>query len=373
MFLSCYYKCSSEKEFDIALADLLRYASDMKNVVRLVFFGSPTDTEKFKKQRSSIALMLKREFQHSIPAYTYLAQPLLDGGTLGVEIQVAENCDDVVWEYPTYDVFSCVKLSIGNERMLFISGIFQSDLSLSVRQQSEMVMEKISCILLREGFTISDIVRQWNYIEHITGEEVSGRQRYQEFNDVRSRTYGDSFIDYGYPAATGIGTQLGGIQIELDAFSGSKMYSHRVDNPIQRAAYEYSSKVLVGSKGKTTPKFERARSVSFHSDGWIYISGTAAIRGEMTIETDAGKQAELTLDNIRILLSDATLKEYNIQGHAELKSLRVYVKRSNDIRLVKQYIESSYPSIKVIYVNADICRDNLLVEMEGYAIIRSYN
>lgn len=370
MFLSCYYKCSFQKNFSMALADLLHYAAGMRNIVRIVFFGSPTDNEEFKRQRCEIALMLRDEFQCSIPAYTYLAQPLLGSGSLGIEIQVAENCDNAIWEYSKYDIFSYVKLTIGDEFMLFLPGIFHSDLSLSVREQSEIIMGTIANILLQEGLSMSNIVRQWNYLENITGEELFSKQRYQEFNDVRSNIYGNSFICNGYPSATGIGTQFGGIQIEIDALSNSNDYSHRIDNPNQRAAYEYSSKVLVGDKGKTTPKFERARSVSLQSDGWIYISGTAAIRGEETIEANAGKQAELTLDNIRILLSNSTLKEYGIIGNVELKSLRVYIKHSIDISLVKQCIESSYPSLEVIYVNADICRENLLVEMEGYAMVR---
>lgn len=369
MFLSSYYRRSNEKNFDMAVADLLHYVSRMNNVVRLVFFGSPSDIDEFKSQRGYIAHMLESEFHKNVPAYTYLAQALLNGGTLGVEIQIAENCEGAVWEYVRYDVFSYVKITDRGVRMLFLSGLYHSDILSSVYEQSDAVMKAVLGILSNEGFSITDIVRQWNYIEDITGKESSGKQRYQEFNDVRSHYYGNSFIDNGYPAATGIGMQKGGVQIEVDALSDSASYSHRIDNPSQRAAYEYSSRVLVGNEGKTTPKFERARSVSFLTDGWIYISGTAAIRGELTVESDAVKQAELTLDNIRILLSDVTLFESGICGKVELKSLRVYVKRSVDMTLIKDCVESYYPSLEVIYVNADICRDNLLVEMEGYASI----
>ena len=147
------------------------------------------------------------------------------------------------------------------------------------------------------------------------------------------------------------------------------LYSRPIDNPKQRAAYDYSADVLVGTKTKTTPKFERARTVSLISGSWMYISGTAAIRGEETIDTNAREQALLALDNIRILLSDEVINDAGVPGRAELKSLRVYVKYATDFDSVKKAVEEYYPNLEAIYVNAGICRNNLLVEMEGYALI----
>lgn len=369
MFLSCYYRRSVEKDFDMAVADLLRYVGSLNNVVRLVFFGSPSDIYEFISQRSIISDMLECEFHNHVPAYTYLSQPLLYGGTLGVEIQVAEDCDGAVWEYPRYDLFRCVKITHCDSRMLFLPGIFHTDVFSSVHEQSDSVMKTILGILSHEGFSITDIVRQWNYIENITGKEVSGSQRYQEFNDVRSQYYGNFFIENGYPAATGIGTQYGGVQIEVDVLSDSALYSHRIDNPSQRAAYVYSKDVLVGNNNVTTPKFERARSVSFNRNGWIYISGTAAIRGEESLGDNAFLQTSITLDNIELLVSESNLISCGISGKAKLKTFRVYVKEQGYLEDIKKCIDSRYHDVNVVYVNADICRDNLLVEIEAYALI----
>lgn len=369
MFLSCYYRRSVEKDFDMAVADLLRYVSSVKNVVRLVFFGSSSDIYEFISQRSIISDMLECEFHNHVPAYTYLSQPLLHGGTLGVEIQVAEDCDGAVWEYPIYDLFRCVKITHGNSRMLFLPGIYHTDVFSSVHEQSDSVMKTILGILSNEGFSVIDIVRQWNYIENITEKEASGSQRYQEFNDVRSQYYGNFFIENGYPAATGIGTQYGGVQIEVDVLSRSALYSHRIDNPSQRAAYVYSKDVLVGNNNVTTPKFERARSVSFNRNGWIYISGTAAIRGEVSLGDNAFLQTSIALDNIELLISESNLSTYGVLGKVKLNTFRVYVKESGYLEDIKKCIDSRFPDVDVIYVNADICRDNLLVEIEAYALI----
>lgn len=369
MFISSHYKCSFEKNFQLAVSELLDLARQKDHLVRIVFFGTPSDNLEFKFQQCCIASLLGEFFSNRIPAYTYLAQPLLNGACLGMEMQILEGCSDAVWKYSQYGPFHYLQVAVGETRMLFLPGITSSNLLDPVRKQSENIMKIISAILKEENFIVSDIVRQWNYIENITGMESSVKQRYQEFNDVRSSFYGDSFLKNGYPSATGIGTGHGGVQIELDALSDSMLYSRPIDNPKQRAAYDYSADVLVGTKTKTTPKFERARTVSLISGSWMYISGTAAIRGEETIDTNAREQALLALDNIRILLSDEVINDAGVPGRAELKSLRVYVKYATDFDSVKKAVEECYPNLEAIYVNAGICRNNLLVEMEGYALI----
>jgi hypothetical protein len=49
--------------------------------------------------------------------------------------------------------------------------------------------------------------------------------------------------------------------------------------------------------------------------------------------------------------------------------LRVYVKRASDIAAVKAFMEEHYPAIDKYYLVADICRPELLVEIEGIAHI----
>jgi hypothetical protein len=51
----------------------------------------------------------------------------------------------------------------------------------------------------------------------------------------------------------------------------------------------------------------------------------------------------------------------------EYKLLRIYVKNPSQMEEVRTYMKANYPDIKKIYVCADICRDELLVEIEGIA------
>lgn len=76
-------------------------------------------------------------------------------------------------------------------------------------------------------------------------------------------------------AATGIGTQYGGILIDFNAVSG-EVDIVPLDNDWQRAAHVYSDEVLISHRADTekgTPKFERGKSVSDRRQEVIYISG----------------------------------------------------------------------------------------------------
>lgn len=87
----------------------------------------------------------------------------------------------------------------------------------------------------------------------------------------------------------------------------------------------------------------------------MYLSGTAAIRGEVSLaEADVVAQLRITLENIRHLIGDASMK-----------LLRVYLKNENDYNKVHDSLEGE--EICISYLLADVCRDELLIEIEGIA------
>ena len=149
-----------------------------------------------------------------------------------------------------------------------------------------------------------------------------------------------------------------------------------VDNPLQVAAHAYSQKVLAGQAGperKTTPKFERAKAVWKGNHGLVYISGTAAIRGEQSLEgVGVEEQTSATLENIEYLVSAENLRRAGIPvtRDAELINVRVYVKRREDLGKAREVVEARYPRLPAIYTLTDVCRPELLVEIEGMGILR---
>jgi len=254
----------------------------------------------------------------------------------------------------------------------FLVGMAQSNQDLSCKVNSEKVFSDLESLLQQAGMGMGNIVRQWNYLEDILGFDGE-EQRYQEFNNVRSKFYGDTFLEKGYPAATGIGMNRGGVIIEFVAVESIKVISKPVDNPGQISAHKYSEKVLVGDECvlKTTPKFERARYLENKDKKLILISGTASIVGEKTIGVDdPAMQTEVTIENIKRLYSDEVLKAISENKlEAKYGHARVYVKHRKDFAAIKRTFKKHYGNLPVVYIIADICRNDLLVEIEGKVIL----
>jgi enamine deaminase RidA (YjgF/YER057c/UK114 family) len=104
----------------------------------------------------------------------------------------------------------------------------------------------------------------------------------------------------------------------------------------------------------------------------IFVSGTAAIKGQQSISlTSIEEQTELTIQNIQSLLSVENLQKQGIKSNSSaiLYQLRVYVKIPTDIQKAKAVCLKYFPLLSIIYLVADICRPELLVEIEGQATL----
>lgn len=212
------------------------------------------------------------------------------------------------------------------------------------------------------------IVRMWNYIHRINEDNVENLEIYRDF--VRGRA--EAFEQYHIPkvelpAATVIGSLGGGIAFYFMASrSGARV---NIENPRQVAAYEYPRQY-----GPTSPSFARATYLVPAGGGEesarIYISGTASILGHETMhEGDTGKQCQVALENIQHLISAKNLSTYGIgAGYelADLRNVKVYVRHREDMETVREMCaEVLSPDAAIMYLNLDICRTDLLVELEG--------
>jgi enamine deaminase RidA (YjgF/YER057c/UK114 family) len=229
-------------------------------------------------------------------------------------------------------------------------------------------------ILKAEKMDFSNVVRQWNYIENIVG--FTGKsQNYQIFNDIRSEYYSKSKFDHGYPSATGIGMDAGGIIVDFIAVREKNNTTIiPIKSPVQSDAHQYSKDVIafnekVIKSAETTPKFERAKAMVFDNKCLLFISGTAAIKGQISAEKDsAAAQTKLTIENIFHLVTTENLYKhnfYNAKSKVKPAFFRVYVKNAPDFNSVRATCEKMIHNVPVIYVKADICRPELLVEIEG--------
>ena len=351
---------SEAATFQGALDELLAAMVDVEPViVRIVLFGAPNDNKEYVEQRTLFEQRCRAHFGERVPMLSYVAQAPLRC-TLAAEVTTIsrEDAGQIV-RHEDY-------LRLGDE--ILSAGIY-APLEKNVAQQAEQIFARVAEILSAEGVSISDIVRQWNYIERITHMADEG-QHYQLFNDARSHFYQACQWHNGYPAATGIGTQAGGVTVLFDAVKNSARHSKAVDNPLQISAHAYSQQVLINNTlaHKTTPKFERARYMC-GSDASVYISGTAAIRGEESCCEDAVGQTRLTMENIDYLISEENLVKSGVEEPQKMTyaSLRAYLKYREDLERVVEWMDRNYPTVDVLYLWADICREELLIEIEGVA------
>lgn len=348
-----------------------------KHIIRISFFGNATN-ENYEEKLISIQQTLSSIFDKNIPLFSFIAQPTLNSDEILAEVIHISNDDSC-------DVKLCRQIGsdtpymvVENEhsKILFIEGVRGTDFLEIITNQGTEIFEKIESIFRKEGFQINDIVRQWNYIGNITSS-TGDTQHYQAFNEARAQFYAKTdWQNQGYPAATGISLSIQGLLISLIAFSPktAEIRIIPIDNPLQVAAHHYSQSKLIAKKRldqHATPKFERAKIIIDKSCGLCFISGTAAIRGEESMHSmKAEIQTRQTIENMNFLISDINLQHYGITDFVTtFVALRVYYKENEDFDAIKSEVEKHWFDIPTVYTQADICRKELLVEIEGIATL----
>ncbi|MBQ6287515.1 MAG: hypothetical protein IJK73_07690 [Bacteroidales bacterium] len=333
--------------------DILRRISPSQRVVEIVFFVDAPSGMVFNESETCLQDCCRSYFGKALPMVTCIAQKPI-GATLSAEVLFLRGEEWIEYhgDYLLVRGKECTEL--------FTRGIHSPS--------PVKVFDRIREILESEEFQVSDIVRQWNYIEGIT-EVTDGKQNYQVFNDSRSAFYREASWPSGYPAATGIGCASGGVTVVVHAIKGSAEVSIPIDNPIQVPAHRYSGKVLKDGEEavKTTPKFERARLLG----DTVLVSGTAAIKGEDSdFSTDAGKQSEGVIDVMEHLVAPANIFPKCERFHFE--GIRVYIKHEEDAPVIASILKDHWKGVPMHFLKADICRSELLLEIEGRGSTRRF-
>ena len=251
-----------------------------------------------------------------------------------------------------------------------------------VYDKSACALQHLRRMLCDTKVNFGHIVRAWFYLGGIVDPE-GPRQRYQEFNRARTDFYqGVPFltdlvpaghVGQNFPASTGIGTSGHGIYLSAIALASQRpdILAVPLQNPRQMAACDYGT-----DYGPQSPKFARGLAVSWDRDSILFISGTASItHSETRHPEDVRAQVNETLDNINTLISEENLDRHGLPGAGTdlggLGLLRVYVKRSEDYATIRNACETRLGRLPTIYTLANVCRPDLLVEIEGIAFARN--
>jgi enamine deaminase RidA (YjgF/YER057c/UK114 family) len=358
--------------------DYKAYSKD-SIVKQTVFISSGSNSDYIQSKQKLLACA--KVFFDEVPPTSIIAQAP-ENGSLILELTIIEGLLPDEISHRKNDEASWIVIDKVDMKILIASGISEQYETDNILLQSNTAFKQLQNILSKEEMEFSDIIRQWNYIEQITmnvNHNNSISQHYQIFNDVRSKYYQLANFKNGFPAATGIGTDCGGIIINIIAVkSGNQISVVALKSPVQLDAYTYSKEVLAENNTmsdfcRTTPKFERAKILLTPLNKSIFISGTAAIKGQVSIPVlSVEHQTEMTIQNILSLISPENLQKHGIKTtlNAEIKHLRVYVKYQKDIQPVKNICLNYFPKIDGVYIIADICRPELLVEIEGQAVVK---
>lgn len=370
--------------FHEQLIDCIRQIDEIKrenNILQLTFFVRSDHNTDYLEKKKAVLKTLHEHLGRDIPSASVVGQ-IPDNTELSVELVfLSRHIDSLKIQHRVIDHVTYTLVESDAEKAIFAGGIASDEFLFGSRPaQAEASFSIMNKILARESMSFADVIRQWNYVENIVGyDPLTGHkiQNYQALNDVRARYYAAARFVHGYPAATGIGMNSGGIILE---FYANKPYVREeiipIKNPQQKDAYDYSQEVLIGKAldnqpKKSSPKFERAKYISAQDDKIIFVSGTASIKGEVTIGIgDAATQTRTTIENIRNLISHENLEANHIRNHYTrllFSSIRVYVKIPSDMDTVRKICDPAFPEVTINYLVADICRDALLVEIEGIA------
>lgn len=215
------------------------------------------------------------------------------------------------------------------------------------------------------------LVRIWNFVPNITdassnGDKEEGRINYHRFNAGRYRAfkavYGEDASNWPIPAASAVGTYNPELRIE---FFGSYEIPVFLENKDQVPARRYSRRY-----GDLPPVFSRGAICSGNGQRLLIAAGTASVVGEKSeYNKDLYKQTMQSIQNLRVLVSQFNLKQYGIQygfGLEDLVLLRVYYRRPEDRQEIEAHLRKTVdPDCSVSFMLADICREELLVEVEG--------
>ncbi len=205
------------------------------------------------------------------------------------------------------------------------------------------------------------LLRVWQYLPRIT-EPLGDEDRYRAYCAGRRRalTRMDLHRDATLPAACLLGDD--GDSILLYALA-AETPGTQVENPRQVSAFNYPPQY-----GRASPSFSRALAV--HWPGGrrqLYISGTASVVGHATRHETVREQTRETLANLEALIEEGAVRGGpQSPALADITSLKVYVRRGEDYRAVREELEKRLPrNHPVLYLRADVCRPDLLVEIEG--------
>lgn len=224
-------------------------------------------------------------------------------------------------------------------------------------RQAELMFTNAGAALKAHGLSWQNVVRTWIYLPRLL-------DWYGDLNRVRTRHFAAAGVggESGtpFPASTGIQGRHGAEECFMDVLAlESTGPGGAVATPIRRSPRQDQS-FSYGSA------FSRGMTIAIEDKKTIHISGTASINraGASTHIDDAEGQSLETLMSIAAILEEQGGGLHNITSSTLFcKTHEAYEAWMRVTRLL------GVPDFPCVRVLADVCRPDLLVEMEAVAVI----
>lgn len=293
-----------------------------------------------------------------------------------------KQCGEIDWPVTWTDAAGDTKFGTGGTQLTAISGVpikrirnngrtvgtvFEDDdarycvlggkrsalTAATFPEQARESLENIENTLKQADMDFLDVIRTWFYNDDILSW-------YDEFNVVRTQFFNERGVfKKMVPSSTGVGVANPmGSALVVEALAikpkTDKIKIQVIPSPLQCPAIDYKS------------SFSRATEVALPTHRILYISGTASIApgGETVHLDDTKKQVELTMEVVIAILKSRGMDWKNVT-----KAI-AYFKDPKDAPLFAEYCkEFGLPNMPVVLAHCDICRHDLLFEIELEAAI----
>jgi len=341
-------------------------AEKQLSVTQERLFGSLDAADAVKKARSEV--LRDTALPADVPLTYIEGRPLWEKGFAGAQI--------TAFRFPDEDAVRTIKENgvpkgrswkIDGATYIMLQDLHGRDTSRADRSiETARMFERAEKLLRAQGASYKNVVRTWIYLSDIL-------DWYTDFNTVRNRAYREMGL------LPGEGAKEPAEQIYLPASTGIEG-----DNPHEAAAV-MDLLALIPREGTTLEvaqrsgvkqrspfryrsAFSRAMSIHEREKTHVLVSGTAAIddRGFSLYEGDTRSQILKTAEIVNALIAEegASMRD--------ICTATIFLKKGEDLPIYRKVAaEAGLADLPAVYVIADVCRDELLFELDATVSMRN--
>jgi len=238
-------------------------------------------------------------------------------------------------------------------RYCYLGDLWSGEQLVSRTEQAEQTFDMMEAALKLGGMDFSNVVRTWLYLDELL-------QWYDPFNRVRDDFFRQRGVFDGLvPASTGIsGANPAGAAVIAGTMAvrtlNDSVQVSPLPSPLQCPALKYGS------------SFSRAVELSQPRCNRVVVSGTASIEpgGKTVYLDDVPGQIDLTM---RVVFG--ILESRGASWSDVTRAIAYFKCEQYRLDYVKYCDENGIPDMPTIITENDICRDDLLFEIEVDAIV----